>query len=246
VKLDMGRFTAQYTPAFAGSFPITAAGYTPYDVGVGDGQIVCILGNATNVQVQHTVSTYGTAQMWSGLITFGVDEPKNVENVSVRFDALTTGTSVKVDIYDKAGGTLLATQTEGTVGETELVLDDFTEVLREGYELKLTAVGQVTIRRWTTRAVPAPRDIPEEIILPLIMAREVRVDDKTVCTMDPLAVWDHLKELMRTRSKVRLKFGNELIDVRVDQVGFEGSMNKWDERGRWPEGIVLVRLVSVL
>lgn len=247
VKLDMTRFTAPYTPAYAGAYPISASGYTPYDVGVASEQVVCLLGNATNVQVQKTTAgTYGTGEMWTGEITFGVDEPKNVESVEVRFDALATGESVKVDIYDKQGGTLLASKTEAQVLSTSLTLDDFTEILSESYELKLTAVGNVVIRRWTTRAVPAPSRIPEEIILPVVVGREVVTDDGTTLRMDGYKAWTYLLDKMRTKSKVLLQFGNEDVDVWVDQVGFEGSMEKWDERGRWPEGILVVRLVTVL
>lgn len=246
VKLDLTRFTAPFTPAYAGSYPITASGYTPYDVGVADDQVVCILGNATNVQVQKTTAgTYGTGEMWSGEITFGVDEPKNVESVEVRFDALTTGQSVTLDVYDKQGGTLLATQQESGVGSTRLVLDDFNEILEEGYELKLTAVGQVVIRRWTSRAVPAPSRVPEEIILPLMVGREVTTDGGVKIRMDGYKAWMYLKEKMKSRTKLTLQFGNEDVLVWVDQIGFEGTMDKWDERGRWPEGIVVVRLVTV-
>ena len=245
VKLSMDRFTAPLTPAYAGSYPITASGYTPYDVGVSDDKVVVILGNGTNVQGAATASSYGTAYAWSGLITFGTDEPKNVQSAEVQFDALTSGQSVTLDIYTAQGGTLLASQTEAQVGSTELVLENFAEILREGYELLITAVGAVTIRRWTTRAVVAPTRVPEEIILPLMFARDVTADDGVQYSIDGLRGWEYLIGLMRTKSKVSLEFGNETRDVWVDQVGFEGTMSKWDERGRWPEGIVIARLVTV-
>lgn len=247
VKLDVSRFSSPYVPAYAGAYPITASNYTAYGVGSAGDTIVCLLGNGTQVQLQKTTAgTYGTGQMWTGLITFGVDEPKNVESVEVRFDALGTGQSVTLDIYDEQGGTLLASSTQATIGATELILDSFNEILLEGFELKLTAIGGVVIRRWTARAVPAPSRIPEEFILPVDVHRQVTLDDGAVMQMDGLVVWQYLTELMKSRSRVDLQFGNETISVWVDQVGIEGTMENWKETGQWPEGLILVRLVTVL
>lgn len=247
VKLDVSRFSSPYVPAYAGAYPIAASGYTAYGVGVSGDTVVCLLGNGTQVQAQKTTAgTYGTGQMWTGLITFGVDEPKNVESVEVLFDALGSGQSVTVDIYDVQGGSILASKTEATVGATELTLDSFSEILKEGFELKITAIGGVVIRRWTARAVPAPTRIPEEFILPLDVHRQVTLDDSSVMQVDGLAVWQYLTGLMKTRSRVDLQFGNESISVWVDQVGIEGTMQNWAETGRWPEGLILARLVTVL
>lgn len=244
VKLDMARYSAPFTPAYAATYPITASGYSAYDVGVADGVVTCLLGNGTNVQVQNSTGSYGTSKMWTGVITYGVDEPKSWQAFEVIFDELSSGQSVTIDLYTKQGGTLLATANSSAVGATSVTLEDFGEVLREEVELLITTVGQVTVRRWTARAVVATTLRPEEILLPVIVGREVVVDSGQTVLLDPYAEWRWLVEKMHSREKLEFEFGNEVTSAWIDQVGFEGTANRWDERGRWPSGIVLVRLVT--
>ena len=244
VKMSMDRYTAPLTPAYAATFPITAANYTAYDVGVSNEVVTCLLGNGTNVQAQNSAGTYGTSYYWSGIITYGVDEPKNWQSFEATFDALTSGQSVTLSVYTKQGGTLLATASTSGIGAESLELTGFTEILREEVELLITTVGQVTIHRWTARAVVAPVRRPEEILLPLIVGKDVVADSGQHYLLDPYEEWAYLSELMRTRSSVNMQFGNEEREVWVDQVFIQGTMERWDERGRWPQGIVVARLVT--
>jgi hypothetical protein len=245
VKLSMDRFVSSLVPAYAGSFPVNASGYTAFDVGVADSAVVCLLGNLTNIQVAATAASYGSADAYSGQITFGTDEPKNVQSAEVVFDALTSGQSVTLSIYDRQGGSQLTTGTTNTVGATSLTLEGFSEILRESYEIRLQATGQVIIRRWTTRAVVAPSRIPEEIILGLMLARSVKLDGGQTVQLDPYVEWQYLLGLMSTRTKVDMVFGDETAEVWVDQVGVDGSWNRWDPGGHWPDGVVAVRLVTI-
>ena len=244
VVLSMDRFTAPLTPAYAGGWPVSASGYTAYDVGANDGQVLCLVGNATNVQLFSTVSSYGTATFWSGQITFGTPEPKQFQVLEVVFDALTSGQSVTASVYDKQGGTLLASVTEASVGATSVLVTG--ESKQESFEVKIEATGAVVVRRWTIRAVPAPTYVAEEIILALILKEEVGDDDGGTLNFDVLDEWNYLTDLAREREKVELTFGARTDNVWVDQVGVDpGAWANWDNRSRWPEGTVLVRLVTV-
>lgn len=243
VVLSLERFTAPLTPAFAASYPISQSGYTGYGVGTNGGQVVALLGNGTNVGLYSTASSYGTATYWSGQITYGTPEPKQFQSLEVTFDALTSGQSVTASVYNKQGGTQLATATTSTVGATKLTVTGTSS--QESFEVQIVATGAVTIRRWTLRAVVAPLYSTEEIILPLLLRSQVGDDDGSTVSLDPLAEWNYLAGLMTSREATTLTFGSTTSTVWVDQVGVEQGWTLWDRRDRWPEGTVFVRLLTV-
>lgn len=243
VQLSLERFTAPLTPAFSATYPISQSGYTAYGVGSNGSQIVALLGNGTNVGVYSTASSYGTATYWSGQITYGTPEPKQLQSLEVVFDALTSGQSVTASVYDKQGGTQLATGSTSTVGATKLTVS--ATASQESFEVQIVATGAVTVRRWTLRAVVAPTYATEEIILPLLLRTQVGDDDGSTVTLDPLDEWNYLVGLMTARSQTTLTFGSTTSTVWVDQVGVEQGWSLWDRRDRWPEGTVFVRLLTV-
>lgn len=251
IVLGMDRFTAPLTPRYAASWPVSASGYTAHDVGVADGQVVLLLSNATNVQVHSTASSYGSGDFWSGQITYGTPEPKNWQALEVIFDALPSGSSVTASLYDVQGGTQLATATTSTTSATSLTLVPSSEILREAVEVRLQASGTsgVTIRRWTLRAVPAPAYPAEEIILPLMLTSWVETDDGSPHPQDPLTEWSYLSGLMAAKTKTAFRFGDNSVNVWVDQIGVEPGQNSgwfsWGPVSAWPEGVVYVRLVTV-
>lgn len=251
VVLGMDRFTAPLTPRYAASWPVSASGYSMYDVGVADGQVVALMGNGTNVQVFSTASNYGSGDYYSGQITYGTPEPKNWQAAEVIFDALPASSSVTLSLYDTQGGTQLATTTTSTTGATSLILIPGSEILREAVEVRLQASGTsgVTIRRWTVRAIPAPRYPAEEIILPLMVASQVETDDGSQLLMNPIDEWAYLSDLKTSKAKTVFRFGSATLNVWVDQLGVEPGQNsgwfKWGNQGGWPEGVLFVRLVTV-
>lgn len=257
IALDMSRVTAPLTPAYAAhSVYDTATAYTVQDVAVYNG-LVCGLINASGnneVRISNTTSpnpTYGTGKYWSGAITFGTPEPKNFHSLEVRYDALPSGTSVIAKVYDKVNGTEYASGTDATAGSTGMTITMSQELRAEEAHVYLELRGasggkQVVVRRWTLRAIVSPTYTTEEIILPLMLAHEVVGDAGQIVHIDPEAEWNYLSGLMRSRSPVELRFGNETSDVWVDQVGVESGMwHGWDLRDQWPEGLVYVRLLTL-
>ena len=259
VALSLDRFTAPLTPAYATVSYYAGAVTSEKAVAVStlgaDLALLLSSDSLSNTRITSTVShLYGTAEYWSGQVTYGTPEPKSVQSVEVIFDALTNRQTVVAELWDFKGGTRYATATVAQVGATSVILEPSSEMLTETLEVFLSATiatpvdagfVPVVFRRWTARAVVAPRYLPEEIILPLMLSREVLNEDGSMTQLDPEAEWIYLAGLMRARTRVEVQFGNDLVDAWVDQVGVEGGWTRWDERGQWPEGLVLVRLVTV-
>lgn len=251
VALDLSRFTAPLTPAYcAHSVLDTASTYTARDVATYDGRVLGLLATGGSNTLRYSSSTaYGTGKYWSGAITFGTPEMKNFYNLEVTYDALPSSTSVTASVYDAVGGTVYASQTDATAGSKGMTITFDTELRAEAAHVYLQAVGAsspVTIRRWTLRAVVAPEFLAEEIILPLQLESVVTTEDNGRLHYDPAAEWTYLVGLMRSRSLVELRFGTETTNVWVDQVGVDSGMwHSWDRYDRWPEGLVLVRLLTV-
>ncbi len=236
VAMSLDRFTAPLTPAYAAAYPISLTNYTTYGVGANDTQIVALLGNGQNVALYATASSYGTATYWSGPITYGTPEPKQLQSLEVTFEALTSGQSVIARVYDKQGGTQLATGTANTVGDTKLTVTG--TAVGEQFEVWIQVAGAVTVRRWTLRAVVAPTYAAEEIILGLILRSNVGDDDGQTYAFDSLAEWNYLTGLMSSRERTTLTFGSSTSTVWVDQVGVdpEGWV-AWDRRDELGGGV---------
>lgn len=255
VALDMSRFTAPLTPAYAAvEVYDTASTYTVWDVSSYNGLVCALMGTGGNneLRIASTASpaTYGTGKFWSGAITFGTPEAKNFYSLEVTYDALPSGCSVIAKVYDTVNGTEYGSMTDATAGSTGMTFTLSSELRGEQAQVYLEAAGSsngavVTIRRWTLRAVVAPTYLAEEIILPIHLAKEVLTDDGTIVQYDPEAEWQYLSGLMRSRTAVDLRFGNETVPVWVDQVGTEQGWTKWDERDQWPEGFIFVRLLTL-
>lgn len=248
VALDLSRFTAPLTPAYcAYSTYDTASTYTVRDVSSYEGRVLALMSTGGNSTLRFSsASSYGTAKFWSGAITFGTPELKNHYSLEVRYDALPSGGSVTASVYDSVGGTLYTTATDSLAGSKGMTIRfDDDELRAEEAHVYLEATGQVTIRRWTLRAVVAPQYMAEEIILPLRLETEVTNEDTGVLHFDPAAEWTYLTDLMRYRSITELRFGQETLDVWIDQVGTEQGWKTWDVHRNWPDGQVLVRLLTV-
>lgn len=256
VALSLDRFTAPLTPAYAavGWCDVTPGAIPVSCVTLGDRDFAMLSGvesGATSYAFTTTDHFFSdTAQYWSGAITYGTPEPKSTQSLEVVFDALVANQTITVQLWDRINGTMYAAATVSTVGETSVTLTPNNEMLTETAEVFISTVTSsgstaVNVTRWTLRAVVAPAYAAEEIILPLMLSREVQNEDGSTVQLDPEAEWAYLTGLMRARSKVPMQFGNETTDVWVDQVGVEQGWVRWDERGQWPEGQVLVRLVTI-
>jgi hypothetical protein len=253
VALSLERFTAPLTPAYAAVVAHDQAGsaYTGRDVALANGAIYAQLGNSGSNYIfgSHATNYPTQALYWSGQVTFGTPEPKVIQSVEVTFDALPSGAVLYASIYDKQGGTSYGTASASTVGATSLTVTPSNELRAESFEILLEVTANitspVTIRRWTTRAVVAPTYTAEEMILPLLLTNEVMGDDGQTLQYDPLDEWLFLVDLMRQRRVVTVSFGSVDTQAWVDQVGSEEGWHAWAHDDSWPEGTVLVRMLTV-
>lgn len=260
VRLAVDRFTAPLTPAFAGGWRIIDNDpLRVWDVGVyedayyGRTYVYAITGNTSSkLFFTSALGTRDTGEFWSGLITYGTPEPKTWRSIEI--DCTITGTGVlTAQLYDYKGGTLYGTATSTGTGRQTVTVTPTSEMRTETAELYLSLAGNATetdaepveVHRWTSRAVPSPRYLAEELILPLQLAREVLADTGQIVQYDAEAEWQYLTGLMRSREEVTVEFGNEQITAWVDQLGVEGGWYRWDVRTEWPEGTVFIRLLSL-
>lgn len=260
VRLAVDRFTAPLTPAFAGGWRIIDNDpLRVWDVGVyedayyGRTYVYAITGNVSSkLWFTSSQETRDEGEFWSGLITYGTPEPKTWRSIEI--DCTITGTGVlTAELWDYKGGTLYGTATSTGTGRQTVTVTPSSEMRTETAELYLSLDGStsttdaepVEVHRWTSRAVPSPRYMAEELILPLQLAREVLADTGQIVQYDAEAEWQYLTGLMRSREEVTVEFGNETITAWVDQLGVEGGWYRWDVRTEWPEGTVFIRLLSL-
>lgn len=249
IALDMSRFTAPLTPAYAVTQSLdTASTYTVHDVASYEGRVLGLLNTGGNSTLRYSsASAYATGKYWSGTITFSTPELKNHHYLEIKFDPLISGQSVYAEVRDRIGGTLYTSTTANGVGDTGMTLPFPTEMLTESAVVYISAVGNaspVVIRRWTLRAVVAPYFAPEEIILPLQLFVETKAENYQAFKLDPEAEWEFLVDKMRSRTPVTLKLGSYQTPAWIDQVATDGY-TAWNRRQDWPEGTVLVRLLTL-
>lgn len=260
VKLAMDRFTAPLTPAYVGGWRVVSNDpHRMLDVGVYEDAYYdrtyvyaySTVGGSGSLWFSSDLQSRAEGEFWSGEITFGTPEPKTVRSIEI--EATVEGTGVlTAQLWDRKGGTMYGTATSSGVGDILLTVTPSSEMRTESCELYLNITGDVTdisqdpvtVHRWTVRAVPSPRYMAEEIILPLMLAAEVESNGQTL-HFDAEAEWAYLQGLMRSRAEVDFAFGNESSTVWVDQLGVENGWHNWDVRTEWPEGTVLVRLLTV-
>jgi hypothetical protein len=244
MQLDLSRFTAPLTPAYGLAY--VGSSFVK-DVAVRNG-VIAFAGNTSGNTTLYRCNgtTYDAGVLDTGTITYGTPEPKQVLSAEVVFDALPSGGSVRLGVWD--GSSEVAWDQTSALGATSLRVD-VPSLLTEGFSLRVTLSGAagVVLRRWTVRSVAAPSYVPQEVLLPLMLNREQVSDDGGRVVTKPRDEWEYLHQLSRTREKVVVTFGDEEFTAWVDQVGVnEGGWLRWDQNtDGWPDGTVLVRLLSV-
>lgn len=256
-RLSLERFTSELVPAYAPDIAVTGSGLTGiYDVS-SDSEVpmfVGIDGSDTKIYGPHTTD-YEVGKFYSGKITYGTPERKAVVSLDASWDALPTGASVKVEIYDAATGVNYGGINNSTTGSTSDHAVPTVPLEAEEFEIVVTLTpnpstptSPVTFRRWTLRVIPMPFKA-EEIIIPILASERVELDDGAEAQYDPWEVWSHLWGLMQSRSRVPVQIGREEFTGYVDAVainpqrGGDGALS-WTQGQRWLNGTVLVRIIT--
>lgn len=184
----------------------------------------------------------------SGWVTFGTPEKKGFLSLDVRHEPLPAGASILGSlIEDDTTSTAIVTSSTSTSLGT---IADITGVETESVQVQITlnratdTTADVEFRRWTLRSIPMPYR-SSQIILALHLNPRVS-HRRSTRLMDVKDDWDYLRSLEASRSLVTVTMGDFSVTAYVDGVGFEqGMLTDWAPRQTFPEGIYLVRLVTV-
>lgn len=199
-----------------------------------------------------------TGFFYSGWITYGISETKQLVSVQLQHDSIPTGASIQVHYVGPTGGseTSLGTTSAGTTSTTLAVDTSVITPARE-FQLKFTFTrgtttsATPTLRSWSCRAIPIPAR-QEEVLLPILLFREVETHNGVKIAQNPYDEYVYLKSLVDARTPVTLVEGGVSSTVIVDAITFPPSerderRTMWgprDEATFW-EGICEVRCVTV-
>ena len=267
IKLDLSRFSAPLTPSWCVEhWLVPAFGYggdpgdwTVDDVGThftgGTSKVTAwVKNNSLGEHSLYMTSWDGhtsVGEFWSGLVTYGTPERKAVLSAEAVWDPLPDGASVTLELWDKYGGTMYGSTVNASAGSIGDRVYPSVPLESETVELRIIArptdsSGHVKVRRWTIRGLPMPFKA-EEILLPIMLSR--RTDGSgSVASIDALDEWAYLKGLEQARTRVDFQFGNVSSRAYVDAVIVDpsaGGFVTWDQDGSWPDGMIVVRLITV-
>jgi hypothetical protein len=253
-KLYLGQFVADWVPAWVHINSIPGSNGTL----AGGSQVFCVNTGLSVALFPHLDRpdlyplSHGTqAVIATGLVTFGVNEPKMPLSVEASHDPLPANTSVKVEVFSATYSSLGSTtnSTAGTV-VTSLTLAA-TVALQRSFDVLITlassdATKTPKVRALKIRAAPVlPRQ--EEVIFSLNLRSTVKVRDGSPATQSPIVEYDYLNGLISTGAPVQITEGSKSYYALVDQLVKSGDEDgaKWSDDDAWYEGEFLVRLITL-
>jgi len=246
-RTRLDRFTSTLVPRYAtdlmagttgASLAVTSYGGNVYFVISGDG-----IYGADSSGTKVSSGTYN-----SGWITFGTPEKKGFLSLDLRHEALPAGATFVGKILEDDGtsNTIVTSSTTNALGK----IGDASGIETEAVQVEITltratdTTADVEFRRWTMRAIPMPYR-SSQIVLALHLKSSV-TNGRNRRSLNPKAEWDYLRTLEASRSLITVSIGDFSVTAYVDGVGFEANgLEKWDERNKFPEGVFLVRLVTI-
>jgi hypothetical protein len=255
-RLSLERFTSDLVPAYCPDLLVGNAVTFVWDV-ASDEEVPVFMGETasqTKVYKAHD-SEYEEGVLYSGRITFGIPEQKAAVSIEARWDALPAGARVQVEVLDAYTGDSFGGVLDSTEGSTYGKATFGVPAEAEEFEVKVTLTPNpsdpsepVTLRRWTLRAVPMPFKA-HEVFLPLIVSEDSVDDNGQRVQHDVRDEWDYLTGLEQARTRTTFTFGSRTELCYVDGVaidgGDRGGWHSWNLERRWPNGTVMVRLITV-
>jgi hypothetical protein len=247
-RADLSRSTRRdaVVPAFASDLMAAEQGQVTGVATFGDYRYFAVSGKGVYAEYATKVAT---GFLTTGRIRYGTQEKKIFSGLTVGHSPL-AGT-ITASILKENG-------TETSVGyaasQTSLTSDLF-DASYTGREtqVKLTlarsasdATTGPTIKFWILNAIPAPARV-DEIILPIIFADTVRDRADNQQTMDVLAEYNYLKELVSSGDFVLYQEGARSELVRVDKLivtNGKGLVAQGGQSSSWWQGIVVARLLT--
>lgn len=220
-RIDLSAFTSPLTPAYASDLMVTGQGSVLSVITFTNIRVFAISGLGFYASTTNLVSS-GTLD--SGLITYGISDPKVSIFYDLRHAAMPTGASVVVSLATD-GGTLSSIGTSSTVATTQPSATFQTNTARgETFETRLTLARATnttagpSVRRGVLRSYPAPSR-GRVFTVPVLLYTELRLADQEFF-MDPRVELDALEALALSRSLVSYQERSATYSVFVEDVRF--------------------------
>jgi len=246
-RTRLDRFTSTLVPRYATDLMAVTQGAALAVCSYGDRRYFVISGDGiygeTATQTKVATGTYN-----SGWITFGTPEKKGFLSLDLRHEPLPAGATFVGKILEDDGtsNTVVTSSTTSALGK----IGDASGIETEAVQVEITltratdTTADVEFRRWTMRAIPMPYR-SSQIVLALHLKSSV-TNGRNRRGLNPKDEWDYLRTLEASRSLITVAIGDFSVTAYVDGVGFEANgLEKWDDRTKFPEGVFLVRLVTV-
>lgn len=250
LRIDLARFVFPLTPAFASDLMATAQGtvtgvtFTPYGGGYA---VFAVDGVGVFIPSANFVMS-GTLD--SGVIRFGVIDPKLLAFFDMRHDAMPAGASIvsTITLDDGSSAVGATSNVTGTVGPgAPVTLNDPSSenphvvlTLNRGTDPTKAPV----LHRWLLKGLPTPTPI-DTIRVPLILKDTVAtiVGDGDDTVYDTKAEFEFLRSLVSSRQVVVYQEGARQERVYVEAL--EIKPEKWNTARTFFEGVVIAQLKTL-
>lgn len=247
-RADLARDVEENVPAYAADLASTVdtgrtVSVATWVEGGEEYRLFCVSGSGLWAEADELVET-GTIDL--GWLGQGSPEPKSLQSVSISHEALVG--SIFLTLTNERGAEAEASSEEpGTWVSGEMARTLLGELFGVAITLNRSVddptLGPV-VWRWTMRVVPAPASV-EEIIVPILMADDVRDDGLAKrYAYDTFAEFRILKTLENERRVVTYREGQASYRVTVRGVAIQGA-NKWSKDRRFLESTLMVRLLTL-
>lgn len=244
-RMDLEWFTGDLTPAYASDLMVSGQGEVTQVVTFQDRRIFAVTGLGLFVQSDDLVET-GTLDL--GRFTYGIPYTKVCTEIDVRTEPLPAGASYEVLLArDSDTFVHISTQSSEDSVEFSAPLDG---VRGERLEPRLVLTRSTdsilvgpTISRVTLRAMPAPSNRGEQIVVPFILGTELNVSGYEQ-RRDPAEDLEFIAQLAFLRNPVVYQEGVTYYTVVVED--FDFRPRQLSEGNYAGEGTVLVDMTRMI
>ena len=177
-RLDLGNFTDPLTPAWWSDLMCTSQGAVQSVVTFGGVRVFTVSG--LGVQAEST-NKVASGSLDSGLITYGLPDPKVAMSLDVHHRALVGTVAAALALDESTSFTTIGTN---TVAGSTFFYSSAGQVTAQAFEVRLTLTRSAalttgpTVTRWTLEASPAPGR-GETFDVPLLLFEKLERDGKS-------------------------------------------------------------------
>jgi hypothetical protein len=246
-RMDLTAFpetvdTGARVPAYASDLMATTTGAVLSAATFQDIRVFTVSGVGVFAETTTRVAS-GTIE--SGLIGFGLPDPKIAISLDIRTEELVGSYSAAIDV-DGGGYSTTGTQTDT---DSTVAVFPVQRAVGERFELRLTLTRDVTlgpvITRWTLKATPGANDGANEyMVTPFLLHDTLRLPSGQEVHCDVKFERDAIKALRQSRQAVTYQENDQSFVVQVENFQWHPVGLRWDPEGmfRVPDGTLIVQM----